>query len=56
MKHILIVMLLSGCSTTTTVPQNNERWHAYNDRQNGYYWRDHFRHDYSNAPPVRDIK
>jgi|688.fasta_scaffold310111_4 hypothetical protein len=55
MKQILILILLAGCSTVEPTPDKEPRWHASNDKQ-GYYWRDHFRHDYSNAPPVPDIK
>jgi hypothetical protein len=51
MKVILCLACLNilGCSAQEWKKQDGYPLHS------GYYWRDNYRHDYSNAPPVMEF-
>lgn len=41
-----------GCSIGYKVGPEDGCYENVSDKQTGYYWRDHYNHRYSNAPPV----
>lgn len=52
---LLLLILMNGCAIDSINTTEDKEQPIVLNNQIGYYWRDHYNHRYSNAPPVLDF-